>query len=479
MAQWHLMFGEDSDSDTESPRQVLPAQEMKYANSGATSLADERDQRYVEVKECIVEGIGGGRGIFARMDLLPGCLVLSEISSMGFRDESDLDDPVEFIHAVEEVIRDPKAMECAHQLHPMSIDDASYEDVERMRLNWSADDLYSLASKLRCSQIEIIRVGLTLQHNGFSSGLYHTLTKVNHSCSPNCIKFKPAAQSNWASEIWTIRPVREGEELTICYCEPVEMTLRSMREYLLTQHRFVDMSQAVEKEDDGESELLADLDKRQEILAMAERELSFIDIEDHPDRLRICKRMMAFGENSLLKEVNKLLDQGKEGGYSTALRRSLMVMKIRILKHLVHAAAISIQSYPQTRGVKKSVLNSAICTYVGASDSLLGLQREFWGNDHCDLGTTNADLAEGLRCLLTSISPDGFRLEDAVARLQAAPYSLLSDAVADLASLRSMMASAEAEARRLEALYNTRVKYPGALSVLREPGDLFWGTVRR
>ena len=488
------MFGEDSDSEEDDYKGLssteTAARLRVAANDCATSLQSHTEQilPYAEVKDNIVE-IGGGRGVFAKMNLQPGCLVMSEISSIEFRDSSDLDDPSEFIHTVEEIIKDQKAKDCCSVLHPISINFVSKEDIERMRSTWNEEALISTADRLQCSQEEIIRVGLALQHNGFSSGLYHTLTKVNHSCFPNCIKFKPTAQSNWASEIWTTRPVREGEELTICYCEPMEMTTRSMREYLFTQHRFTCLCELCtslkishELSLDANSSLV-ELDRKQDMLSMAERELSFISIEEHNDRLRICKKMIALGEKSLLKDIDSMFAQCSKGDTAKeiVMVRSLKVMKIRVLKHLVQAAAVSIESYSQTHGVKKSVLFAALCTYVGASNSLLGLQKEVLGDDHCDLGTTYADLAEGLQCLLASTSIGGKLSsssnmclpQDIAQKLQAPPYAF--EAVSDYNRFKNMMSTAETEARRLKALYNTRLKYPEALVALRESGDVFWG----
>ena len=61
---------------------------------------------------------------------------------------------------------------------------------------------------------------------------------VNHSCDPNCIKFAPKPGSLGASEIYATRAIGVGDEITICYCSPIEMTQHSMRNYLQRQHRF-------------------------------------------------------------------------------------------------------------------------------------------------------------------------------------------------------------------------------------------------
>ena len=163
--------------------------------------------------------------------------------------------------------------------------------------------------------------------------------------------------------------------------------------------------------------------------------------------------------------------------------------EVRVLKVLVQAAAQSLHSYGQARGVKKAVLHSSVVTYTGASARLLGLQRVLLGADHSDLSTTHSDLAEGLRCLVSVAGKEGsgseFTVDSAMALLQAAPYSLLPAEVwgghsttvtgGAAAMMKAGQTASEAEARRVKALYNMRGKYPHAPAALRKSGDMFAG----
>lgn len=82
----------------------------------------------------------------------------------------------------------------------------------------------------RASEVDCARllVALALQHNGFGSGLYLQLAMVNHTCyAPNCIKTSPTGATAWASELWTIRDVRAGEQLFISYAQPLEELTRA------------------------------------------------------------------------------------------------------------------------------------------------------------------------------------------------------------------------------------------------------------
>eukprot|EP01034_Spumella_vulgaris_P031790 gene31790-39272_t len=117
----------------------------------------------------------------------------------------------------------------------------------------SYDILTHIATESRLSATEVRRIFLTLQHNGFSSGLYEFLSIANHSCNPNCIKFVPqtttaeqltrtnqgSGRHTTASEIWSTRPILKDEEITICYCVPLEMTNSAMHTFLMQHHRFV------------------------------------------------------------------------------------------------------------------------------------------------------------------------------------------------------------------------------------------------
>ena len=54
--------------------------------------------------------------------------------------------------------------------------------------------------------------------DGIGIGVYSVLSKLNHSCEPNCnIKFSPENGKDATLEVE--RPVKQGEELTISYVD--------------------------------------------------------------------------------------------------------------------------------------------------------------------------------------------------------------------------------------------------------------------
>jgi len=91
---------------------------------------------------------------------------------------------------------------------------------------------------------DIYRMLLTLQYNGFDSGLYLHFCIFNHSEDPNCIKFRPTddlmdGTKSRYSEARTTRFVRKGDALTLHYIEnPREVSHVKRRRILWEQHRF-------------------------------------------------------------------------------------------------------------------------------------------------------------------------------------------------------------------------------------------------
>ena len=495
------MFGDDSDdNDNDQSQHAADAREN---HENLNTIVKEP---YGVVREAPV---GGGRGVFARDNIASGSLIVAEIASMTFADSNNLDDPAEFQRTMQQICESKLAFECCSVLHPRDLDLVDPVDVQRVKENWSSDELLNLTSSSGTPRDDVLRVALALQHNGFASGLYHTLTMINHSCSPNCIKFAPKASSRYASEIWTVRPIRMGEELTICYCEPAEMTPLSMREYLSNQHRFKCMCQLCEKlklvemEENSAAVSVAtdggktvtvwqEYDDVHDSLASMEKELRFSEIDDAADVMRIGKRMMRLctslvGKCEGMHQAASIRDVSGDSAVVTPpinrelLDRTQLVTRVRILKVIAQAAALSLEAFGLVTGVKRSVLRGAIISYVGASLALLGLQERYLGPDHCDLSTTHSDIEEGLRCALqhfevgasTSTATD-FSLQGLLKELAAAPYCVPMPPTVDRAFLEELMAQSAGEAQRLKRLYNTKHRYSG-LGALAQPGDVWWG----
>jgi hypothetical protein len=228
--EWQGMFGDESEEETVEQ--------------------EKRDTSLIENPRpiCLVqriEGIGGGRGIFAEADIAPGTLILAEKPVYTWPTDMLFNDPTLLRECVEEICTRPDIYEITQFLHPLTLTDAEPEEINKIQSFWSSIKTSNRPSAHEVSSDELIRVALVLQHNGFTSGLYKYLSLVNHSCLPNCIKFSPSSSSSnkshwkYLSEIWSVQPIRAGEEITICYIEKVEIPYQTMRNYLLLNHQFL------------------------------------------------------------------------------------------------------------------------------------------------------------------------------------------------------------------------------------------------
>jgi hypothetical protein len=184
--------------------------------------------------------VGGNRGLIATCRIPPGVLILAEIPAVTWNDnnENSLEEKEHLVATIQACLLNKLAYQTTKTLYPMVLEDCDNEERERAEALLDSELIKETADKTGFTYNEVLRVLLVLQHNGFESGLYGVLTMLNHSCNPNCIKFSPSTGSSSASEIWTVRQVEENVELTICYCEPLEMTKQSMQEYLEMHHRF-------------------------------------------------------------------------------------------------------------------------------------------------------------------------------------------------------------------------------------------------
>jgi hypothetical protein len=177
-------------------------------------------------------------------DLPAGTLIVAEIPVLSFEDSSQLDDPAYLLTTLENVCASPLAVDACAFIYPQRYEEADVEEQGNVAAIWGEERLEELSTRVGVARNELVRRVLTLQHNAFDTGLYKWLSMINHSCAPNCMKFAPSNSSSWASEIWTTRAVRAGEELTMSYRAPLETCSSSMEAFLLQNHRFLCMCAA-------------------------------------------------------------------------------------------------------------------------------------------------------------------------------------------------------------------------------------------
>ena len=384
---------EDSDSEVESD----------FSNAEAKT-----------VLSAVVEmvAMGGSRGLISLREIPPGILLLAEIPIVTWNDNT-FEEEENLRRTIEACLMDELAYRTTKSLHPKMLKDCDTEEIERAETLLGSPTLNEIAHKVGVSQEEVLRVLLVLQHNGFGSGLYGVLTMLNHSCDPNCIKFPPSTGSSGASEVWTVRQIREGEELTICYCEPLEMTNESIREYLELHHRFhckcsVCVSAAIYENSLPEQEqhflrkshsLGRNL---QEIVVGMEQELLFLRNLDDSE----------VGFESLARLMKATTDlSAVESDENTGDNMSVSPRVLARLCKLAANTAVTFLEYAnksseQRRRPKGVLLKMATFSFLRNSLLLMSHQLKYLDAHHPDMASSHIDIAEALDCALKFYQED-------------------------------------------------------------------------
>ena len=212
---------------------------------------------------------GGNRGYIASQDLPPGtCVLVEEPLVAGWSDEQ-MGKELGF-ESVRYLLENQNAREilrCMEELHPrreavesiFNLEKTEIEPLDKVQIvdmmsdmteDGQIDSLLDYATRkgitnsdsTNLTARDIKRLLLALRYNGFDSGLYLNFAMFNHSEDPTCTKFRPTeegVESGRYSEARTVRHVRKGEALTICYLEnPREVSHATRRKILWDQHRF-------------------------------------------------------------------------------------------------------------------------------------------------------------------------------------------------------------------------------------------------
>lgn len=353
-------------------------------------------------------GVGGGRGVFSLQTLPAGTLVLAEVPTCQWPlDASAMNNETEWaLEITKFVLANPTYHEVTKSLHPQHLKNTDPEELSTASALMDEVEVEGGVDK-----DEFLRVFLTLQHNGFESGLFGLLTMVNHSCDPNCIKFPPSSGTAGYSEIWTTRNVEIGEELTISYSPTSLITRRSMQKFLESHHRFhcccricaTSTMPTINDDNEGSESERKQLDEDavQLTIESIDRELQFLSIEAPPpsEVYVTCVSMM--------KTVQKIIDLFDD----CKVKNSADLIKAHCYKACVNCAAKVLQSAedastlsgPESTAVKKpktKTLLLAATLYLRNSLLLLDQQFQYLGQEHPDLATTFEDISQGLTCVL-------------------------------------------------------------------------------
>eukprot|EP00798_Chlamydomonas_sp_ICE-L_P006640 gene6640-3297_t len=162
-----------------------------------------------------LEAVGGGRGVFAVVDIPAGSLVLTERALV--EPPSDKGDQVtatappehssgqgaqEELHIglARALVGSPQRLDLmaavAH-LHPVQLDHLPADAIAAAQVHYAAAIQALLKMSSDFDESALLRLLLAIQCNAFYSGFYVQCAMLNHACNPSCIKL---AMKGGASE---------------------------------------------------------------------------------------------------------------------------------------------------------------------------------------------------------------------------------------------------------------------------------------
>jgi len=420
----------------------------------------------------LVGDVGGGRGVFALTRLTAGSMIIAERPFVLWKDGTDFSDTDDLSTAVLQVFRSSDALQCSRQLYPQTVADCDADELSEVRAlfeQYHDNDLHKLASACGASVEETLRVALTLQHNGFSSGLYEKQSMLNHSCTPNCLKLIPASKHG-CSEIWTVRDIEQGEELSICYVNPLESSSTSIREYLWRNHKFHCLCpKCASRPDDlnltgsGDPDALLLLEKE---IQRTEAELSDLGDAARKGDGAACAALLA--QLAAQTQLCEDAATAQPSLYAPLLARlhkaevSAVVKQIWLCER--HSLALSAES---------------AAAYVQHNVALLAQQQLYLPALHPDLAATLSDLSDAILALKQQFS------NTLSASFDAGVWDTIVSSLgphADAGATRPPTTAAQcakactARAKHIKAMYSTAVRCPLALRLLSAPPGAFcWG----
>ena len=454
--------------------------------------------------------VGGNRGVFAVRDLPAGCLLCAEKPFTTWSPGIDFTEVDDLANVILQVVRSLPALQCTYSLHPKTVSECDEQEINEIRRlfdTYDNGDLQKLAVEANLNEEEIIRIALVLQHNGFNSGLYEKQSLFNHACAPNCIKLIPPGRHS-ASEIWTIREIKAGEELTICYMSPLESAHRNVRQYVEINHRFIcTCTKCLQYKEENSNK------EKEEGDVLYEAKI--VEIENKTVEFMQTKK----SHNHLEERMNTLL-QSKQLLEEDSLKN---VLDAPLLSRACKAIISAVHSCFQVTDTIDTTINTELAvTFLEYNLKLLSYQNQYLERSHPDIGSTMGDIAEGIATLrehfpkvlamkFTSIhwntvmvpvtliqdksSSNDTKVqsisaeESAAASLKACgivspdPRPTTTTTATGTATSAIPTATATqcaryctAEARRVKSMYSTAVKYPAAMKLLTaSPGSFYWG----
>jgi SET domain len=245
--------------------------EMERAGAGDCAPWFRSRCRYAHPGVALRDGCsdGGGRGVFATVDIPCGTTLLAEkpLDIGGRRSSGSGERPKSPADYVRDLLfasggDGAAALELALTvLHPVDLADVPARALSRLRDEYgqereqlerevaaavvaagepAAGNLRIFRDFAAREGEPMLRLLLTMRFSAFRSGLYFAFAMLNHACRPNCTKFtRDKSRSSFpdCSELVATTDVAAGEELSISYLVPLEQP-RVVREEALQQQHF-------------------------------------------------------------------------------------------------------------------------------------------------------------------------------------------------------------------------------------------------
>eukprot|EP01032_Pedospumella_encystans_P020364 gene20364-23131_t len=422
-----------------------------------------------------ISDVGGGRGVFALSRLPPGSLILSERPFLLWKDGIDFGDTDDLSTAVLQVLQSQKALQCSKQLYPQTIESCEGDElaeVRRLFERYDPNDLNKLAAAGEATVDEVLRVALTLQHNGFNSGLYEKQSLLNHSCTPNCLKLIPASKHG-CSEIWTTRDIEQGEELTICYVNPLESTSKTIREYLLRNHKFLCLCPKCigKSTTTGTDNAILSDDADADLMALeSDIQRSEVTLADLGGTLRKSDGAVC---QTLQRQAAELLAFHAD---AAALRPALYAPLLARLHKLT--VSLVVRQVSLCEQYSLPVTPEVAVAYVKSNICLLDQQLLYLPASHPDLAATLSDLGDAILALKQQFPAsigDSFDTDEwsrIVNSFSTAPQTTSTPTITAVQCAKA----STARSKQLRSLYFTALRCPLALRLLSAPpGAVCWG----
>lgn len=491
-----------------------------FDSDDENGLASTRQEprRLSVLRDDLPPSIGGRRGLFASQNIPAGSLIVLEWPTLTW-DKSllSLDDGVWTI--IKQILQHAPSHQLTAHLHPRRVNDVPVEEFRQAEEKYRELSPALKAELSAAERDEVMRLYLVLQHNGFQSGLYWHLCMINHSCSPNCIKFEPRTGSRGASEVWTTTDVAAGDELLISYVAPLETSYPDAQEYLQSQHGFQCFCQRCTGSAPYFAEAASgDAAEHSDTAGDAVDATTVAGVGEEMPRsvLQVVSNMEANfeGIEQMLHVATQTYRRPPDVEVIEESLETLDLISAQVAQlasptdgtmPLPEQETIRLRS--RTQSIQCALLSAAIELFDGqqkhvavAQDyarklvttavKLYGHQRQLLGDSHPNLATTLTDLSNALEFLLRLSAGDAAAAADTAQLFAEASQSLavfpwlvlekphdqqemLKRAGSDPA--KQLLWKLRRETDRVKDLYMLAKRVPSAVKVLKGPGVVFWG----